>query len=66
MIEEPTRAFGEHSHTETEDDSRNHLQTPWNAEGRDTVDVRAAELDEVLDEDTPSDGPDTGYQHSVQ
>ena len=33
------------------------METPWDSKRGDAVDIGAAKLDEVLDEDTPSDGP---------
>ena len=57
MIDEPAWGFWEPEHADCEDYSGDHLQTPWDSEGCCTVDVGAAELDEVLDEDTPGDGP---------
>ena len=57
VVDEPTGRLREEHHAERENDGGDHLETPWNAEGRDTIDVRAAKLDEVLKEDTPSDRP---------
>ena len=36
------------------------METPGDSERSDAFDVRAAELDKVLDEDTPGDGPRRG------
>ena len=33
------------------------METPRNAEGRGAIDVGTTELDEVLEHDSPSDGP---------
>lgn len=57
MIEQPTWRFGENGHTDAKHDTRNHLETPWDTEGRDTINIGAAELNEVLDKDTPGDRP---------
>lgn len=57
FVHEPTRRLGEEQHARRKDDGRNHLETPRNSERRDTLDVRAAELDKVLDQDTPCDRP---------
>ncbi len=62
---EPTWRLGEEEHASQQDSGRNHLDPPRDAEGRRTL-VRvggstagegSAVLDEVLDENTPRDGP---------
>lgn len=57
MVDEPPRRFGEESHAYREDDGGDHLEGPWDAEGCDAVNIGAAELNEILNEDTPCDGP---------
>ena len=57
MINQPPRAFWEYHHAKRQNDRWNHLKSPRNPERGDAIDVRAAELDEVLDKDTPCDGP---------
>ena len=57
MVNEPPRGFGEDQHANGKYDSRNYLESPWNSKRRLAVDVRAAELHEILDEDTPRDRP---------
>ena len=57
MIEKIPRTFREKHHTETENDSRNHLKAPRDPEGSDTFDVRTSELNEILNQDTPGDRP---------
>jgi hypothetical protein len=47
----------EDQHAQTQYDGRYHLKTPWDAERRVAVDVRAPKLNEVLQEDAPCDGP---------
>ncbi len=57
MVNEPPRRFGEDKHADGKYDGRNYLERPWNSERRDAVDVRATELYEILDENTPCNGP---------
>ena len=57
LSHEPTWRLGEPEHAYCEYDSWNHLKTPWNAKRCCALNVGATELDEVLDENTPSDGP---------
>jgi hypothetical protein len=57
VVHEPARGLGEPEHAEGEDDGGDHLEGPGDAEGGGAGDVGAAELDEVLDEDPPGDGP---------
>jgi len=57
MIKEETRTLRENSHTNAQNNSGDHLQSPRNPEGSHTIDIGAAELDKILDEDTPGDGP---------
>lgn len=54
---EPTGRLWEEHHAEEEDDRRNHLQSPWNAEGSWALDERAAVRDVEHDHDAPSDSP---------
>lgn len=54
---EPTRRFGKRHHSEEEDDCRNHLETPWNAECTGTVDKGTAVGDVEHDHNTPGDCP---------
>ena len=57
MINEPSWRFGERYHTRGENDGWYHLETPRDSERGYSVDIGTAELDEVLNEDAPSDGP---------
>lgn len=57
MIKEETWTLRENSHTNAQNNSGDHLQSPRNPEGSHTIDIGTAELDEVLDKDTPGDGP---------
>jgi hypothetical protein len=57
MVKEPPRRLGEDEHAGGKYDGRNYLETPWNSERRNAIDVRATELYEILDENTPGDGP---------
>jgi hypothetical protein len=57
VVKKPPRRLWEDEHADGKYDSRNYLEAPWNSEGRDTVDVRATELYEILDKDTPRDRP---------
>ena len=57
MINKPSWRFGERYHTRGENDGWYHLETPRDSKRGYAVDIRAAKLDEVLDEDAPSDGP---------
>jgi hypothetical protein len=57
MVNKPPRRFGEGKHADGKYDGRNYLERPWNSERRDAVDVRATELYEILDENTPRNGP---------
>ena len=59
MGEGPTY-LGEEHHSDREDNGGDHLETPGDSERSDAFDVGAAELDKVLDEDTPGDGPRRG------
>lgn len=65
MIKEPTGTLWEEHHTGAEDDSRDHLEAPGNAERRDAVDVRAAKLYKILKQDTPCDGPLLERNHTA-
>ena len=62
-IEKITWTLGKSHHSETEDDSRNYLETPRNSKRSETVNVGATELDEVLEENAPCDRP--GYPVSL-
>jgi hypothetical protein len=61
---EPSRRAREEEEADEENSTGNSLNTPWDPESRSalvgvvdsTIDERAAVLDEVLDQDTPSDG----------
>jgi hypothetical protein len=61
---EPSRRSRKEEEADEEDSTRNSLNAPWDPESRSalvgvvdsTIDERAAVLDEVLDQDTPSDG----------
>lgn len=57
MIKQPPRTLREHQHPQTQHNSWYHLQTPRNPKRSHTIDIRAPELDEILDQDTPSDAP---------
>ena len=48
MVEQPSRGLREPEHADRKHESRYHLDTPRDAEGRRSVDVRAAELNEEL------------------
>lgn len=50
VVHEPTGGFGEPGHAERENQTRNELQAPGDTERGDTIDVRATELDKVLQE----------------
>jgi hypothetical protein len=50
VVHEPARGFGEPGHAGGEDEAGDELETPGDAEGRDAIDVGAAELDKVLEE----------------
>ena len=65
MIKEPTGALWEERHTGAEYNGRDHLQAPWDTEGRDAVDVGAAELYKILEQDTPGDGPLLERHHAA-
>lgn len=47
---EPAWRLGEEHHAEEEDDRRNHLKSPWHAEGGRTIHERAAIGDVLLNE----------------
>jgi hypothetical protein len=51
------REWRKRTHSDGEDNSRDHLYTPGNTERGVTLDVRATELNKVLEEDTPSNAP---------
>jgi len=57
VINQPTRRFREPHHSEGKDDSGDDLKTPGETERGLSVDVRATELNEVLNQDSPGDGP---------
>lgn len=57
FLGEPTRRLGHEQETKEEQDSREHLETPWNSEGGSAVDLAATVADEEHDHDTPCDGP---------
>jgi hypothetical protein len=54
----------EEKESKKEEDGGNHLQAPWDAEGRCSVDVTAAVADVEHDQNTPGDGPLLGADHS--
>jgi hypothetical protein len=58
VVKQPSRRLGEDKHhADRKYDGRNYLQAPWNPEWRDAIHVRATELYEILNEDTPCDRP---------
>jgi hypothetical protein len=57
MVNEPPRGFGKGDHAYRKYNGRNYLESPWYPERRNAIDVRAAELYEILDENTPRDRP---------
>jgi len=65
MIEKETWTFREDRHSDTENDSRDHLETPRNSEWSDAVDVWTTELNEVLNENTPCDRPLLQWNHTA-
>lgn len=50
VVHEPTGRFGEPGHAERENQTGDELQAPGDTERGDTIDVRATELDKVLQE----------------
>ena len=54
---EPAGGFGQEAHADEEKDGRDHLDTPWDAEGGGAVDFRAAVGDVEHDHDAPGDCP---------
>ena len=57
LAREPTGRFGQEAHADEQQDGRDHLQPPRNAECRGPVDLGAAVGDVEHDHDTPGDGP---------
>lgn len=54
---EPAGGFRKNHHAEEEEDGRDHLQTPRDAEGGGTVDIAGSVGDVEHDHNAPSDGP---------
>lgn len=57
--------FGGKEERESKDDGWNHLQAPWDTEGRRPFDVATSIRDVEHDHDTPCDGPLLSTDHTA-